>query len=133
MGVCVYNHPEFADHSLELTVEDYTGCDGKNTGEYIRAMRVPPTGSALLAKRQMKVETPCFAADVNLVNGYLNIYNVETSCPLTGGVFKTISDHAADNTGGWWEVVNGVFTHKHSRMPSVVPLEKEPMVIKIDF
>ncbi len=66
-------------------------------------MRVPPTGSALiaacdgiydahnstlLAKRQMKVETPCFAADVNLVNGYLNIYNVETSCPLTGGVFK---------------------------------------------
>ena len=46
---------------------------------------------------------------------------------------QIISDHAADNAGGWWEVVDGIFTHKHNRLPSVVPLEKEPMVITIDF
>ena len=76
----------------------------QNAGEYIRAIRVAPTNigviaacdgiydansnTTLLAKRQMKLETACFSLDVILANGYLNLFNIEFTCKLTGGVYK---------------------------------------------
>ena len=57
--------------------------------------------------------------------------NSPPSCKLTSA--QTIGDHAAVNDGGWWEVVDGVFVHKHNHVPTVVPLVKTPTVLKIDI
>ena len=48
-------------------------------------------------------------------------------------LLQAISDHAATNAGGWWEVVDGEYTHKFHEVPKVVPLEKRPMKIVIDI
>ena len=68
-----------------------------------------------------------------MTNGYLNIYRLAFFCDIKGGVFKTLIDHDRRNPDGWFEVKDGVFTQITDKTPTIVPMIKEPVVIKIDI
>ena len=101
--VGTYDHVVFSDHAVTLHVENYAGCDGQVSGEFIRGISITGTSHAwvaacdgiysretgdLVAPASLKFETDCVSFVVVLTNGYLNLHTVTTSCELQGGVYK---------------------------------------------
>ena len=99
--VGVYDHLVFADHAVTLEVEEFAGCDGEMSGEFILGLSV--SGSSwtaacdgiydgrtgeVVAKHRFSFTTSCVTATVSLTNGYLNLHNITTSCKVEGGVHK---------------------------------------------
>jgi len=145
--VGVYDHLVFADHAVTLEVEEFAGCDGEMSGEFILGLSVSGTSwtaacdgiydantGELVAKHRFTLTTPCVTATVLLTNGYLNLHNITTSCKVEGGVHKAMTDHASSNVDGWWEWTEaGGFELKDKAVPKMTPLVKKPRVISIDI
>ena len=67
-----------------------------------------------------------------MTNGYLNIYRLAFFRDIKGGVLKSLIDHDRRNPDGWFQVKDGVFTQITDKT-TIVPMIKEPVVIKIDI
>ena len=86
---------------MTLDVKEFPGCDGQVSGEFILGLSVSGTSwtaacdgiydvatGELVANHRFTLSTPCVTATVLLTNGYLNLYNITTSCKVEGGVHK---------------------------------------------